>query len=719
MEKQLLFALDIGTRSVVGLVGEKTENSIRIVAVERKEHHTRAMLDGQIHDVPEVANILNTVKSELEKNCGPLTHVSVAAAGRALCTIKSSAELETHGKGLLTADDERALELAAIQAAQKQLAVSDAVENPTGYYCVGYSVVNFFVDNTAFKTLVGQRGNTTKVEVIATFLPRQVIDSLQAAIQNVGLEMATITLEPIAAISILIPPTMRHLNLALVDVGAGTSDVAITKNGSVVGYGMVPCAGDEITEALSQKYLLDFNVAEKVKRQLNGAKNKKVSFNDILGCAQKISAEEITAAIAPTVAELAQAIASQILDLNSSPPQAVLLVGGGSLTPLLSEALAQALDIPSARVAIRRPDNVDGVLDIPAILASPDGVTPLGILKLSGGKTLNFVNVTLNGQALHLFNLGHLTTADALLAAGINIRSMQGRPGMGITITVNGQTKFLPGSHGTPGSILLNNNVATFNDRLNENDTLTVTKGKDGISPTTKVREVIDIPNPLTVFVNGKEYKIPPAITIDGKPASPDAILYDRSQLICRIPETLGEILTISGIDTKPLKSLYLVNDTERTYTVWPKYTINGQSACLDTIIKSGDRISTEFGPMPTLGEILGLADCGDQSITVFLNGKKITVPTKRYTFTIDGQPARLSDGVPENSIIEYSCYEQSCPMLSEVLLTAEFNPRNLQPGTCVDILLNGQAAEYTAPVKNGDAVDIIIAGVENKITPV
>lgn len=78
---------------------------------------------------------------------------------------------------------------------------------------------------------------------------------MQVALDSIGLEMSAITLEPIAAINVLIPQTMRHLNLALVDIGAGTSDVAITNNGTIIiGYGMVPYAGDEITEAISQNF---------------------------------------------------------------------------------------------------------------------------------------------------------------------------------------------------------------------------------------------------------------------------------------------------------------------------------------------------------------------------------------------------------------------------------------------------------------------------------
>ena len=71
MEKKLLFALDIGTRSIVGLIGEKTEAGIRVLGGVRQEHTTRAMLDGQIHDVPEVAKVIRSVRQRLEADFGP------------------------------------------------------------------------------------------------------------------------------------------------------------------------------------------------------------------------------------------------------------------------------------------------------------------------------------------------------------------------------------------------------------------------------------------------------------------------------------------------------------------------------------------------------------------------------------------------------------------------------------------------------------------------
>ena len=264
--REKVFSLDIGTRSVIGIVALRDKRgNLEVIATTREEHKTRAMLDGQIHDVPQVAEVIEKVRDTLSREVGPLTEAAVAAAGRALYTMTAEVEMDMHG--VITEEQQSNLNFTGVQIAQSKLVESNVIDDRTSYCCVGFSVISYELDGVPLKILVGQRGRHASAKIIATFLPRQVIDSMQTALNYTGMEMRALTLEPIAAINVLIPQTMRHLNLVLVDIGAGTSDVAITKNGAVVAYGMVPIAGDEITEALSQKFLLDFNVAEKVKRK--------------------------------------------------------------------------------------------------------------------------------------------------------------------------------------------------------------------------------------------------------------------------------------------------------------------------------------------------------------------------------------------------------------------------------------------------------------------
>lgn len=311
-----IFALDIGTRSVVGIILEEENDHYHVVDMLMKEHKERAMIDGQIHNVLYVAELIKEIKDELKKH-GPLTKVNVAAAGRALKTEQARVTTNIANRPIFTQEDINRLELQAVQQAQVQL-LGKQENDSNHYYCVGYSVLHYILDGQEIGSLLDQRGNEAAVEVIATFLPRIVIESLLAALKRADLEMEALTLEPIAAINVLFPPTMRRLNVALVDIGAGTSDIAITNNNTIIAYGMVPTAGDEITESLCDQYLLDFPVAEAVKRKLNT--DETVTIQDILGFEQEIPSEEVIQTIEPAIKQLATAIGNEILKLNNQVP---------------------------------------------------------------------------------------------------------------------------------------------------------------------------------------------------------------------------------------------------------------------------------------------------------------------------------------------------------------------------------------------------------------
>jgi cell division ATPase FtsA len=117
-----IFALDIGTRSVVGLIVEPVDDKFRVIDCAIQEHSERSMLDGQIHDVVAVAKVISQVKARLEEKHGPLTQVAVAAAGRSLRTRRVRMEMEIRQQSAFSKDDVLALEFSAVQEAQAQLA---------------------------------------------------------------------------------------------------------------------------------------------------------------------------------------------------------------------------------------------------------------------------------------------------------------------------------------------------------------------------------------------------------------------------------------------------------------------------------------------------------------------------------------------------------------------------------------------------------------------
>jgi len=299
-----VFALDIGTRSIIGMVGSIEEDRVKIIAIEREEHTERAMIDGQIENIEKVALLADRIKKRLEHKINiKLNRVCVAAAGRALRTKRAEYELDLSGVKLIDDEVISRLEAGAISKAEEAFdAENDAPDNAKRFYLVGYTVCQYFLDQYMISNLKDHRGQHVKVDLIATFLPSEVVESLYTTMNKIGLEVASLTLEPIAAINAAIPENLRLLNLALVDIGAGTSDIAACTGGSVTGYTMATVAGDEITETIMKEYLVDFKTAELIKAKIEH--EDKIVFADILGLEHTLSREDILRCIQKTSALL-------------------------------------------------------------------------------------------------------------------------------------------------------------------------------------------------------------------------------------------------------------------------------------------------------------------------------------------------------------------------------------------------------------------------------
>ena len=709
---ELVFALDIGTRSVIGIVAEQRDGLLHILATERMEHKTRAMLDGQIHDVPQVAAVIREVKHRLTERTGALQSAAVAAAGRALYTMTAEAEQEI--TGTITSAQQRDLDFAGVQAAQRKLAHSHTVDDPTRYYCVGYSTIRYTLDDNELKTLVGQRGRHAQATVIATFLPRQVVDSMQSALREAHLEMRALTLEPIAGINVLIPPTMRHLNLVLVDIGAGTSDVAITRDGSVIAYGMVPMAGDEITEAISREYLLDFNVAEDVKRK--AADGQDVSFTDILGMKLSLTAKQIVTAIRPGIEHLANAIAKQILELNGDPPQAVMLVGGGSLTPMMPELVATALGIPEARIAVRQPNEVDGIAELPEDLHAPDAVTPLGILKIASINTLHFLAVWINDIEYSLFNFRELNVSDALLAAGISLRKYNGRPGMGLMITVNGERRSFPGTMGTLAQITIDDKIASLDSPIHDDCRIRLVAGENGIQPEVHLSDIIGTINGYTVILNGEEITVTASILINESVPEGDPILRDGDVIVSRRERTLGEVLRAAGLPPTGRRISYTLNGEARRFSTQPQITLNEAPALLSTTLHEGDVIEYEETAIPTVESVLNLSDASAY-VTIIYEGREHQVPASGFSLTINGREASSGTVVEDGAVIAYQKGTGSANV-SEALFAVGFTPPPATSRVTFTILVNGNKADFTSPIRTGDTLAVTFTPLDQPNAP-
>ena len=489
-EKDLIFALDIGTRSVVGVVGRSAGDRLKVLDVELAEHGKRAMMDGQIDDIKQVGALARAVTQRLEGRLGVrLERVCVAAAGRALRTQKGSFTLELPEEQSSEAEQISALEAGAVSAAEEAIQADGDARRQM--FLVGYTVAQYRLDNYPMNNLQFHTGRKLEADVVATFLPGEEVESLYAAMREAGLQVASMTLEPIAAMNAAIPAELRLLNLAMVDIGAGTTDIALCRDGSVVGYTMATVAGDEVTEAIMRSFLVDFKTAEQVKRGI-GSSDALIRCRNILGQEERIAASEVVQAIQGPMDRLAEAIAKQILEVNGNPPSAVFLAGGGSKLAGLREKVADKLEMDERRVAIAGNNFALSVFSENIELEKPEYATPLGIAISAGLGLLNdsYV-VTLNGQSAKLFRNGVLTLRDILLMTGYSYGDIVGKTGRSLSVTVDGKRMVFRGEPAVPAVLQVNDEEAPLSAVVHAGDHIRFVPARHGQSASRTLAELL------------------------------------------------------------------------------------------------------------------------------------------------------------------------------------------------------------------------------------
>ena len=565
-----VFGLDIGTRNVVGTVGYQTDDKEFVVTAQYvREHETRAMLDGQIHDIGRVAKTIKEVKDELEKQTGqPLEEVCIAAAGRVLKTVTTHVEYEYAQESVVTGEDVHTLNLLGIEKAQE--ALKEVNDTSYKFYCVGYSTVKFFLNDEVFISLEGHKANKIGEDIIVTFLPEDVVDGLYAAVGQAGLSVANMTLEPIAAINVAIPENYRMLNIALVDVGAGTSDISITRDGSIIAYGMIPHAGDEMTEVIVQYFLVDFNMAESIK--LQSTTSDTVTYKDIMSIEHTIPAQDVWDVAAPVVDNIAQEVSAKIRELNGDKTvSACFVVGGGGKIHGFTEKLAEDLDLPEERVALRGEEVLgDVTFEQEDIKKDPLLVTPIGICLNYYDQRNNFIMVRFNGERIKLYDNNRLTIVDAALQAGFSNDELFTKRGTPINFTVNGVARLVRGEAGEGAVVTMNGKPASINTPLEPNSEIVIEPSKAGEAAVYKISQLDEYNHSVITFViNGRKVSCPRFVQVNGRLEPEDYSIRENDVIETRNYYTVRQIAQFMD----------LVIDTDQMIFV------NNEEADLDTLV--------------------------------------------------------------------------------------------------------------------------------------
>ncbi len=660
----VIFALDIGTRTVVGVLAEKTQDGYKLIDMETQAHESRSMTDGQIEDIDAVAAVVKSVKAALERRqLIKLQRVCVAAAGRALRTLRHSCAHDVSSKRVISAADIREAELEAVRSAEEAFTEENST---TSFYCVGHSVISLELDGYKVSKPEGHRGNSLVTEVIAAFLPAYVVESLCAAVDLAGLETAGLTLEPIAAINAVVPKELRLINIVMCDIGAGTSDVAASRDGSITAYGMATIAGDEMTEALMKQLLVDFNEAERIKT----SPDPQTEYTDILFTHHTITAEQVAELIRPAEEELAHTICEEILAANGGAPQAVFLVGGGSKLPGLPELVADGLGLPAQRVAVGSREMIRGITAPKSVELGTEHATPVGIaITASEGVKYDFTTITLNGRKIRALDTRRLTAFELCSLAGIKPEQLLARSGKSLSYTADGERIVLRGTHSTPCEISLNGKECSLNSQVRKGDEVNVVPAVPGEDAAALLSDQYDMAGMslLTVTLDGRQLTAGDHILVNGTPTAQDADIENGAVLRRIRLDTLGALLAQEGLPAEGAR----VNGESQP----PEYTLRDGDVITSAPEGSPVEVSPEPEETPTEPPAQGSAEDG---VPIVFNGMPAVFPM---------EPGRQ-------------------PVFLDILAAFSDDPTGLLAGSST-VMINGKLARLDEVIHPGDEIVI------------
>ena len=436
------------------------------------------------------------------------------------------------------------------------------------FYCVGYTAMRYYMNGYQMGNLEGHKAKTIAVDLIATFLPDDVVDGLYKAVELAGLHVANLTLEPIAAIQVAIPEKFRMLNMALVDVGAGTSDISITKEGTITAYGMIPVAGDSLTDILVQHCLVEFEMAEQIKRKCRTQET--IEYEDIMGLPQTIKADEVLELLDSEIERMTQLVSDTIKELNGDKPvSAVFVVGGGGMVPGYTEKLAEKLGIVKERVAIRGQEVMQSIVfELENARKDAMMVTPIGICLSYYVQSNNFIFVEFNGERVKLYDNGKLSVTDAAMQMQFPNDQLFPRKGEALLFTINGKTRMVRGEQGEAAVIRVNGNEADMYTRVHNGDRIVVTPSTEGEPAVLEIGKLPELGDALRVYVNGRQISLPKTAEVNGHRENEfyrirpnDDIRIQNSYTVKEIAEfldvPLGEDIKVNDTAARPDTRVY------------------------------------------------------------------------------------------------------------------------------------------------------------------
>lgn len=373
--KSVIVALDIGTTKVCTLIAQKSAKSIEILGVG--SHPSNGLKKGSVVNIEKTVESIRSSIEEAKLMAGieELESATVGIAGNHIYCFNSSGVVPVKNKEINQADVDRVIEAAK------------AVLIPSDREILHVIPQEFKVDNTVgIKNPIGMCGSRLEVNVHIVTGKTPLIHNLVKCVEQAGLNANSVILQPIASSRSVLTMEEKELGVVLIDIGGGTTDVAVWKDGSLLHSQIIPLGGNHFTNDLAVALKIPHNEAERIKLT-NGTVLKDAQLNETYLTVQGLSGTRAREVGLSFVAEVLGARAEELFsvirevmlekNLQSEITGGFVLTGGGALIKNLPELAEYILEKP---VKLGYPSAFGGMT---SAMQHPKFSTVLGLLQES------------------------------------------------------------------------------------------------------------------------------------------------------------------------------------------------------------------------------------------------------------------------------------------------------------------------------------------------
>jgi len=375
----IVVGLDIGTTKICAIVGEKTKDGVEIIGVGT--HPSKGLRKGVVVNIESTVESIKKAVEEAELMAGcEINRVYCGIAGGHIRAFNSHGVIAIKNREITRADIDR-----VIEAAQ-------AVVIPPDREVIHVIPQEYIVDDQeGIQEPLGMIGIRLEVKVHIVTAAVTSAQNIVKCANKAGLDVADIALQQIASSEAVLNPDEREIGVVLVDIGGGTTDIALYHNGTIKYTTVISLGGNQVTGDISVGLRTTASEAEKIKKQWGSAMTALVSKDDMIDVqsvgghnSRKVSRYMLCEIIEPRVEEIFQLVQREIMKsgYESLVSSGVVLTGGSAALEGVVELAEQVFNLPVRRGL---PDNITGLVDI---VKSPSCSTGVGLVQF-GCKHLN------------------------------------------------------------------------------------------------------------------------------------------------------------------------------------------------------------------------------------------------------------------------------------------------------------------------------------------